>query len=570
MTDGVDDWITPGQPAQAQASGADDWMTPQPANQTTVAKMDTGVVHAAPSTFRQAPTSAGIEPRHFSRLLNGMMKGYAGVDQLMGHVYGGEWAAGADERARRIEEEGRDLAAHAGVSQNRTDWWNMAGEVASPVNWAAGEGAAALPLLSRAAKASTIARGAIQGAGMAAAQPVTTPGDYWGNKGEQVATGAVVGGVVAPVLSGLGAVAKPAVSQAVRTLADEGVRVTPGQALGGLWHRIEDTAQSYPFVGQLVRSAREKSVEDFQRAAANKSLREIGETVSPRTAPGPDLINEVEDKISAAYQRIHPNVSLRLDQQLGGDLAGILQRSRAMLPDPEQQQLIRLIDGQVHSKIANAGGTAGGNLVQTMTSEIGRAMKGYSRDPSYDKRILGGYLADVREALSNAIERQNPQFSEPLQRANAAWRLYAKIRDAASKPFGETGQFGPAQLLRSSVKGETQGAAAKGKAPLQDLAAAGKDVLPSKVPDSGTPERSALLALPHIIAGGGLHAAGGPFAALAPGALIAALYNPMAQWALRHAILTRPAGAQSVRSALRMAAPRAGGLAAALNAGQQP
>ena len=293
---------------------------------------------------------------------------------------------------------------------------------------------------------------------------------------------------------------------------------------------------------------------DFQVQAGNRALAEIGERVDNGITAGPDLINNVEDKLSARYNSIHPNVNLSIDQPLAADLVGIAQKAKGVLPDNELNQFQRIIDSQLSGKIGQSGGTAPGKVVQGITSEIGRMMKGYSTDASFDKRQLAGFLGDTREAISDAISRQNPQYAQPLEQANAGWRLYAKLRDAAGKQGSPTGEFYPAQLERAAKRGESAGSKAKGTAPLQDFASAGKEVIPSKVPDSGTPERAAMMA---ALTHGAIFGAGfNPLAHLAAPAGIAAIYNPASQYLIRKAITARPAGSETIRNILNQYAPQ--------------
>ena len=543
---------------------------------TTVAKTSDGSGPTTPPpSFKSEPSAGGIDPQRFSRFMNGVFKGYAGAEQLAsrGLSYiapetGAAWQQGADARAKSLQDEANEQAKYAGLKPGSTDWWNIAGQVASPINYIGGEGAVAgakaLPLAGKAVEGSNILKGALQGAGMGALQTVDTgqgQEDFSSQKLSQIGLGAGLGGAGTAALGAIGSVVKPALSEAAQKLSDAGIRMTPGQLLGGNTKRLEDIAQSYPFMGQLIRNAREKAADDFQVQGANKALAPIGEAVDKGVAVGPDLIEHTEDKISAAYNRIHPNVSLQIDQPLAADMATIAQKAAGILPDNELNQFQRIIDAQITGKLAQSGGTAPGKVVQSITSEVGRMMKGYASDPSFDKRQLSGFLGDTREAIGNAIARQNPQYAKPLEDANSAWSMYAKIRDAAGSPGGPIGEFSPTQLERAAKKGATAGQKAKGTAPLQDYAAAGKETLPSKVADSGTPERAAMMAAAHMLTGAGhagAYALAGP-GTLVPAASIAALYNPASQYLLRKAITARPAIAGPVREILDRYAPEVAG-----------
>jgi len=568
--------------------------------ETDVAKTSQGAPMAPPPTFRQGPSiGAGrgevVEPSQFDRFMNGISQGYTGAFQLAAHhpeyfapaglgyvakaaapQFAQQTADMTDKWAQQDAAEEAELRRKAALPAENTDWWNVAGQVASPVNYVGGglgeaavaKGAAALPRVIRPVAENAMARGVGAGVGMGAVQPVTS-GDYDTEKARQIGENALAGGIGGPLISGAGSIVKPAIGQAAQALEDAGVRLTPGQLMGGWAKRAEDIAQSYPFVGDLIRKARDQGGKQFQVGAANRALAPIGEKVDKGIVPGPDLINHVEGKISDAYNRIHPNVNLAIDQPLAADLAGVVINARTVLPDAEINQLGRVIQSQVSGKIAQNGNVAPGTVVQSITSELGRMRAGYATSPDFDKRQLGTFIGDARQAINDALSRQNPAFAPELQKANAAWQLYAKLRDAAGRAGGPTGEFSPAQLENAAKKGATAGMKAKGTAPMQDYAAAGREVLGAKVPDSGVTERSLGILAMH----GGLHGLGhmtlGP-GIWAPAATIAALYNPVGRAIARGAILSRPPGAQAVRDILQKYAPAAAARLPLLNQGQQP
>ena len=602
MTDGPWNDFASAAPTQAATGPWNDFAGA--GGETDVAKTSQGAPMTPPPTFRQGPSiGAGrgevVEPSQFDRFMNGISQGYTGAFQLAAHhpeyfmpaglgyaakaaapQFAQQTADMTDKWAQQDAAEEAELRRKAALPAENTDWWNVAGQVASPVNYVGGglgeaavvKGAAALPRVIRPIAENAMARGVGAGVGIGAVQPVTS-GDYDTEKAKQIGENALAGGIGGPLISGAGSIVKPAIGQAAQALEDAGVRLTPGQLMGGWAKRAEDIAQSYPFAGQLVRNARDQTGKEFQVAAANRALAPIGETVDRGIAPGPELVTHVEDKISDAYNRIHPNVSLVLDHDLAADLGAVLTRARTTLPDAELNQLQRILTSQISGKLTNNGGVMPGKIVQSVTSEIGRMKAGYAADASFDKRQLGGFLGDVREAVGDAVARQNPAFAPDLQRANQAWQMYAKLRDAAGRAGGPIGEFSSTQLESAAKKGATAGQKAKGTAPMQAFAAAGKEVLPSKVPDSGTPERAATMAAMHALAGTaghyGAYSAFGP-GALVPGAAIAALYNPIGLAVARGAILSRPPGAQAVRDILQKYAPQAAARLPLLNQGQQP
>ncbi len=124
---------------------------------------------------------------------------------------------------------------------------------------------------------------------------------------------------------------------------------------------------------------------------------------------------------------------------------------------------------------------------------------------------MGDYISDVHMAFRAALERQNPEYRLPLRAANEAYANYVRVARASSSLGAKDGVFSPAQLGNAvragdaSLRKMTYG---KGGALLQDLSDAAQNVLPSNVPDSGTPERLGTAAVlggaaymePHAIA----------------------------------------------------------------------
>ena len=108
--------------------------------------------------------------------------------------------------------------------------------------------------------------------------------------------------------------------------------------------------------------------------------------------------------------------------------------------------------------------------------------------------------------MRDLLVRSNPTRAPELRAANEAFANALRVEGAAGKIGSDQGVFTPAHLL-SSVRqldpSLRKGTFARGDALMQDLGDAGKAVLGNKVPDSGTPFRSAVIAAPAL---GGLYA----------------------------------------------------------------
>jgi hypothetical protein len=102
----------------------------------------------------------------------------------------------------------------------------------------------------------------------------------------------------------------------------------------------------------------------------------------------------------------------------------------------------------------------------------------------------------MQSALRRMVERVNPEYQGELSKINEGYSKFKITQRAAGSVGAHEGVFSPAQL-HTAVKAQDQSKDkarfAEGNANMQDLSTAGKKVLPSTVPDSGTPFRTALL-----------------------------------------------------------------------------
>ena len=389
-------------PAQAAASAAG-----PAAFDPSQADTRNDVQRAADEQLAQHPT--------LDRFMTGFTKPLVGGIQLAAHLLPGASTAGPDQAARNVALSEQQARTNAGLKPEDTDWVGMAGQLASPINYAVpGPGAGAglgRAVLGRAA----------QGAALGALEPASGE-DYAGTKLGQAALGAVAGGVSEPLMRGAAAVISPLMSRpigaraassvpgaarvpeeqyadAAKRLIEAGVPLTGGQTSGGAGRWLEEVSGSIPGFGGAVREAQgHAAVEGFNRAAANEVLAPLGERVPANIEAGHDLFNYMADRIGAEYDRIHPQVTLRADGQLWHDIGQVWQQSGSWLPAQQRQQLASIIDTQLNGKLIAGGGTMPGELLQTVTSELGRATKNYRTDPSADVRMLGDYLGELRPA----------------------------------------------------------------------------------------------------------------------------------------------------------------------------
>lgn len=489
-------------------------------------------------------------------------------------IPGGRWLA--DDARRGVQslegEAAGDRAAHPWAS----GIGNFLGGMAIP--------GAAGGMAGKAIGAGAAGMGALQG-GLAG---LLTPGGddhFWRDKAMGLLTGGGAGAVAGKAGNALATFVAPKLRPFVEKLMGEGVELTPGMMAGGIAKTIEDRATSIPITGDAIQAARRRAFEQFNRAAWNRALEPIGETMPPNVPMGRQAADYVGDRLSAAYQKVLPHVTVQADMadpafaQFISEMASAAHDARTLLPDAQFGQFERFVRSQIEQKITNAGGTIDGRTVNGIDSMFGSEVRGYSRSQEHDARKLGDALAEVQAAFRNLIERQNPgPAGDALKAAREGWANYVRVARAGAMQGTATkeGIFSPAQL-NAAVRAENNTTRklgyARGHALLQDLSDAGQAVLPSQYPDSGTAGRlflgggafslAELMGHPEAILG--LLGAAAPYTAPASRAVNAAV-NRLAQ----PAGPTRNALANMLRIGGQIAPPIAGSAAAARFAPTQP
>lgn len=183
-------------------------------------------------------------------------------------------------------------------------------------------------------------------------------------------------------------------------------------------------------------------------------------------------------------------------------------------PDPATMR--RLREEGVPEELLPAPASITGDSYQ----QVMRGLKGYKAEltkPGFEQDYRGA-LSLAQGALRSQMERGGGQsVVEGLGNADAAYRSYKTLSDAVNRArnggrTGEVDMFAPSQLNDAVAASKRK---FPGDHPLSMLAKAGQQVLPSKIPDSGTAGRLAQLALPSAITGAG--AAGGGLGYVAGG-----------------------------------------------------
>jgi hypothetical protein len=352
-------------------------------------------------------------------------------------------------------------------------------------------------------------------------------------------------------MNALSRVVSPAASTnpQIAALRAEGVRPTVGQTMGGAWNRLEEKLTSVPVVGDAIAGARRGAANDVNRAAFNRSLAPINQTLPPNLA-GREAVEFTEQAISQGYDRLLPNLTVRADQPFTTGIANLRQMVNTGAIDPTSARAFnRILTNDVLSKLQGQGAALTGQTFKDIESDLGQHIGRLAQSSDADQRLVGDALQQVQAELRQLLVRSNPNQARELGALNTAWANFKRVQRAASGVGAEEGIFSPAQLqsaVKAMDRSKDKGAFARGDALMQDLSDPAKAVLGSKVPDSGTPGRLAAGGLSFLDPSG--------VAPLLMGAGGAAYLRPT-QNALTYLMTQRPQAAQPVANALRQFSP---------------
>lgn len=300
-----------------------------------------------------------------------------------------------------------------------------------------------------------------------------------------------------------------AVPSAARRLSREGVDLTPGQmasgipVIGNTLRALEEGASSIPFVGSPIAGARQQSVETFNRAAINRALAPINERLPRGLNAGYEAVEEAQRRLGRAYDDILPAVSARIDNAFDDELSVISSLAQTDLTPQLSQQYDNILRDRVFRNIPGDEVIDGASF-KRIESEIGALSREYRTAADPQNRALARVLDDTREVVRDLVARQNPEQAGRIRDINRGYANLVKVEDAASSTASQAteGVFSPTQLGVSSRRGATRSQSARGDALMQDLAVAGRNIIPSRVGDSGTATRGAVTGIVAGLASG--------------------------------------------------------------------
>ena len=296
----------------------------------------------------------------------------------------------------------------------------------------------------------------------------------------------LIGGGVSGGISTLGRLIAPQLQKGAAELQKQGVQLTPGQAFGGTTQVLEQSAESIPVIGKMIKGSRFEAFKEFNKAAVNKALEPINKQVS-KNASGREIIREGQEILENQYKTLLPKLKFKSDSNVNASLNRIINNAKEDLTDSQ----IKTLQKQIDSFKAKSKNPITGDSLKRFEEEVKKKVGRYALSTGEEK-AFGDALEDVQKVFEVNLQRQNKELAGELRNINKAYAGFARVETAMQRARGQDAQFTPESLagaVSKLDKSARRRVSARGDAPLQEISDIGIDVLGSKVPDSGTPGR---------------------------------------------------------------------------------
>ena len=365
-------------------------------------------------------------------------------------------------------------------------------------------------------------RGAVQGAAAGAAQPVAPDeqgktDNLLSDKLLQTGGGSLLGGSLNKLLGKLapGSIAanKQSNIDRYREMFPD-ADLTWGQHVGGRLNQFEQMMSSYPFVGQIIRDARNKAFDSQNVGMMSHALKDAGITLDRGSRAGRGLFDQAYNKLTNQYsslledahladpQALRAKIYGKMETGTGSSLAtpeqlsdsykpGVISNQYNQLSEVGQKKFDKIMD----NFFAKFGKDPQGNHSLSLN---GKQFKAHEEDfkdtiDSYlsgggEDRAIGKMLKKSLGEMYNSLGSDTPGVADQLKKLNKSYAQYKVLENASTAAGASEGRFTPAQTIRAATKG-SRSQVARGKGLLQDEADLSQEVLGPHYPDSGTAGR---------------------------------------------------------------------------------
>jgi hypothetical protein len=360
-------------------------------------------------------------------------------------------------------------------------------------------------------------------------------------------SGLALGAAGLSAVNALGRIAQPTTQnlsqigkEAVEYLRKAGIPMDAAQTTGSaLLSRVKAALNDNPLTAGAESVFTGKQKEAYTKAVAKT----MG---SDANAITPDVINKAKSRIGQVYDDVVENVSINpalhdKSQNVNSlyyNLNDIKNEARKVLTDEGQFKSLTANIDDIVSAAQKNNGQISGSQYKNIKSILDKISMG--TDPS--KADLRVYAREVRDSLNEALtlsadKAGRSDLVEKLKVANKQWGNMRKIEDVALK--SEVGDVSPSLLYNSLTSKSKRHAFYADDPELAKLAQAGKIILPSKTPNSGTVARLAAQAAPAALGSGAYGLYEGDIAGAAKGAALGYALPKAAQVAINNPALAR-------------------------------
>lgn len=494
----------PGQPLEIAVNGS-----PQPEREGLFPQFASGMTEGA---------------ANFLSLPNTIEMGLRSIGPAIGNAMGGEFAYPESSVLPDAGASLRNFANNAGSMTAPTD--DMGGQIVRRIGNEVGSNI--LPMAGNVTRSMSVGQALLPTLAQGGTElGLTAASGLGAGVANQVFPGNPVADMVGQLLGfGTGAAAIEGARKAItpnpmsqqrmdiaRSLADEGIDLTAGQATGnkGLQYMESELG------GEAAENFMERQGDQFTNAALDR----IGVS-APRATP--EVLDNAYRTIGSEFDRLAVGATVPVDQGIISDLTATQANYQNLLENNAAPAVQNYID-EIFEHAANS--PAGqplltGEQYQSLRSRIGADMR-RTTSPA-----LSDALGDIQSALDDAVERYlavaSPDDIPAWQDVRNQYRNFLVIERAASGA-GEKAALGilsPAQIRNAIVQQSRRGYV-RGMGDFADLARNATAAM-SPLPNSGTAARlgakGVITSIP-TIAGtllGGAAGGGNPLAAIAGGA----------------------------------------------------
>ena len=282
---------------------------------------------------------------------------------------------------------------------------------------------------------------------------LTSPEDRTGG----AAGGAIGTGVGMGVNRLVGGAIKPFVSKEAQALADQGIQATPGQAIGGMVNQAEQKLKSLPLVGDVIRNARNRSVNEFNEKA-------IQTAVPDNIGYGDEALTAARETLGRKYDSILeklPKISLEREPIMNTALGAANDASLGLSKDSKSY-----IMDYVNRHMLSRGQNMTGDVAKRVESDLLNVIQSKRGSQDGEQRAIGEALSKIhetwRDSLASAAEAVNPGAGSALLENNRAWRAFVALDRAGAYRGNQNvaandiaGRFTPNSLRRSIEASDT-------------------------------------------------------------------------------------------------------------------